>query len=210
VAGIGEIVGMLPMDQIAQRLGTDRGNAQAAVEAALPTLLAGMRQNADAGGEGDLRAAIAGHNNDLLDGGVSLDRVDTADGAKIVDHVLGDKQETLAARLNGASPAGIDLGSLVQRVLPILAPIVLAYLAKQFGQGPASSTGANNTEGGPGGVLDGLGGLLGGRAASDAQSQPDLGGLLGGLLGGSGAGQANAGGQGVDLGGILDGLFGKR
>ena len=43
-----DILGQIPIDQIAGMLGTDRQTAQAAVEAAVPTLLAGMHNNAQA------------------------------------------------------------------------------------------------------------------------------------------------------------------
>ena len=45
-----DILGQIPVDQIAGMLGTDRQTAQAAVEAAVPTLLAGMQSNAQASG----------------------------------------------------------------------------------------------------------------------------------------------------------------
>ena len=43
-----DIIGQIPMDQIAGLLGTDEPTARAAVEAAVPTLLAGMHNNAQA------------------------------------------------------------------------------------------------------------------------------------------------------------------
>jgi hypothetical protein len=43
-----DILGQIPIDQIAGMLGTDQETAKAAVEAAVPTLLAGMHNNAQA------------------------------------------------------------------------------------------------------------------------------------------------------------------
>lgn len=188
------IISQLPLDGIAERLGTDRDTALNAVQAALPGLFAGMQNNATSPeGAASLREAVAQHDDGLLDGGVDLDQVDEEDGRKIVGHVLGDRQEAFAGQLSAASPSGIDLGPLVQKVLPLLAPLVMSYLAKKLG-GQQS----------PGGID------AGGTDAS-ASGGIDLGGLLGGMLGG--AGQPGAPGPqpaGIDLGGILGGLFGRR
>ncbi|GAA3694647.1 hypothetical protein GCM10023081_34920 [Arthrobacter ginkgonis] len=223
--GIQDFIGQIPLEQLAGKLGTDQQTALATVQTALPSLLAGMQANASSPEGADaLRSAIAQHDDALLEGGVDLDQVDEQDGEKIVNHVMGDNRTALAAQLNGATPEGFDLGGLVQKALPLLAPLVLSFLAKGGGQ----------QSGGGGGIdLGGLlGGLLGGGGAqSSAGAGPaaggpggiDLGGLLGGVLGGGqqqGQGQAgqnqpgqNQGGPdlgGLDLGGILGSLFGKK
>ena len=131
-----------------------------------------------------LRSAIAQHDDALLEGGVDLDQVDEQDGEKIVNHVMGDNRTALAAQLNGATPEGFDLGGLVQKALPLLAPLVMSFLAKGGGQQsggrrrdrprrPARRTvlGRSGRPGRPAG---------GGRRTGGI----DLGGLLGGLLGG--------------------------
>lgn len=61
-------------------------------------------------------------------------------------------------------------GDLVKKLLPILAPIVLAWLARKFagsgaaaaGDAPATAGSAPQQDGGLGGLGDLLGGLLGG------------------------------------------------
>lgn len=206
MVNLNDILDLLPMDQIAGKLGVDSDTARTTVSAALPSLLAGMQSNA-ASPEGAeaLQAAISQHDASLVEGGVDIDAVDTDDGQKIVDHVLGDNQAVLAAQLNGATPEGFDLGGLVQKALPLLAPLVMSFLAKN-----ASSSG---NEGGGGGFdLGGmLGGLFGGGQQGGAQGGGvDLGGLLGGLLGGDSQQSSSAQSGGLDLGGILGGLFGKK
>ena len=203
MADLNELLNMIPLDQLGAKLGVDADTARAAAATALPSLLAGLQNNAASPDGADaLSAAIAQHDATFLDGGVDIDAVDTADGQKIVQHALGENQSALASQLSGAAGGGVDLGALVQKALPILAPLVMAFLAKQV----------NSSSGGLGGLL---GGLLGGQGASGTQAPGglDLGGILGGLFGGgdnAGQQQAGQGTGGLDLGGILGGLFGKK
>ncbi|MGO4191847.1 DUF937 domain-containing protein [Arthrobacter sp. YAF17] len=189
-----DILRQIPMDQIAGLLGTDRQTAQTAVEAAVPTLLAGMQNNAQASdGAASLESALSQHQDGLLEGGVDVSQVDTADGEKIVSHVFGGQQDQVASQLAGTSQlggvgGGVG-GDLIKKLLPILAPIVMSYLANKVlgGRGQSSGAGAGGAgEAGAGGI--------------------DLGGILGGILGG-GAAAGGAGGMG-GLGDLLGGLFG--
>lgn len=196
---LNDLMELLPMDQIAGKLGVDSETARTTVATALPSLVAGMQKNADSPeGANALQSAIQQHDAAMLEGGVDIDAVDTNEGQKIVNHVLGDKQTALAAQLNGATPDGFDLGGLVQKALPMIAPVVMAYLAKNA----ASSAGG-------GGLGSLLGGLLGGGQPSGQAGGLDLGGMLGGLFGG-GAQQQGQQGGGPDIGGMLGGLFGKK
>lgn len=204
MADLNELLDLIPLDQLAAKLGVDPDTARATAATALPSLLAGLQNNAASPeGEDALASAIKQHDATFLDGGVDIDAVDTEDGQKIVQHALGDTEPALAAQLNGATPDGIDLGSLVQKALPILAPVVMAFLAKKL----------SSSQGGLGGML---GGLLGGQGQAGAQGAGglDLGGILGGLLGGGNTQQGSTptgqGAGGLDLGGILGGLFGKK
>ena len=61
-----------------------------------------MEANArEPGGETSLAEAIGQHDDDLLEGGVNLDQVDTDDGQKIVGHVFGDNRDQVISRLAG-------------------------------------------------------------------------------------------------------------
>ncbi|MDQ0756957.1 DUF937 domain-containing protein [Arthrobacter sp. B3I4] len=178
------ILGQIPVDQLAGMLGTDRQTAQAAVEAAVPTLLAGLHDNAQAPeGAASLESALGQHDNGLVDGGVDAAQIDTADGEKIVDHVFGGRQDQVASQLAGTAPLGGVSRDLVRRLLPLLAPIVMSYLAKKVLGGSRSGGGAG--AGGAGGI--------------------DLGGILGGILGGAAGGGGLGGGLGDILGGVLGG-----
>ena len=184
MAGIDDIISSIPLDQLAGRLGVDEATAQQAVGAALPALLGGLQANAqDPAGAASLGEAITQHDPSLVEGGVDLDAVDTADGEKIVRHVFGSNEEAVVAQLADSTGAGQNL---MQKVLPALAPIALAFLAKQLGgkdAGAGSSTAASESAGG-GGLGDLLGGLLGGGSGGSGGGLGDLLGGLGGLLGG--------------------------
>ncbi len=209
MAGIEEIIADLPMADIAAKLGVDEATARRAVDEALPTLLAGMGANAtDPAGAASLEKAVAQHDPKLVQGGVNLGDVDEADGEKIVKNVFGGNTDQVVNALDTKSGGGI--GGVVVKLLPILAPIVLSFLAAQFQKKQqAPEAPADASDGGGGGIGDILGGLLGGGGggASSGGSGGGLGDLLGGLLGGGGA-TGGTGGSGGGLGDILGGLLG--
>jgi hypothetical protein len=167
-----DLLSRIPMASIARRLGVDEATARQAVEAAVPTLLGGMRANADhPAGAASLTNALADHGQ-LLDREVDMDRVDTAEGDKTVHNVFGDNTDQVAHTLGAAPETGAKVNeNLIAKVMPMLAPIVLAYLAKQMGRKMG------------GGQAGGLGDVLGGLLGRGGQ-RGGLGGLLGGLLGG--------------------------
>ena len=107
----------------------------------MPTLLAGMQNNAQASdGAASLESALGQHQDGLLEGGVDVSQVDTADGEKIVSHVFGGQQDQVASQLAGTSQLGGVGGDLIKKLLPILAPIVMSYLANKVlgGRGQSS------------------------------------------------------------------------
>jgi hypothetical protein len=212
MSAVDEIVSQIPMTQLAGRLGVDASTAEQAVRQALPALLGGIQANTDdPGGAASFARAVSGHDPALVEGGVDLDQVDEADGDKIIEHVFGVRRDEVVNTLGGlgapgddavevdlevdAAPRGGPLGTggvigkdLIAKVLPILAPIVMAWLAKKLGGGGAAPGGAapgGTAEGGGlGGVLgDVLGSVLGGGSGR-GPGGPDLGGILGDLLGG--------------------------
>ena len=87
--------------------------------------------------------------------------------------MFGDNRDQVINQL-GASGSGGD--SRIGKLPPLLAPIAMAYLAKQFKRRSATSGGD-----GGGGLADILGGALGGGGGAQGL---DLGIVLGGLLGG--------------------------
>ncbi|MFF2316822.1 DUF937 domain-containing protein [Arthrobacter sp. NPDC058097] len=203
MSDIQELLGQIPVQQIASLLGTDTASAQAAVEAAVPTLLAGMQSNVQApDGAAALESELARHRNGLADGVVDPSQVDTQDGEKIVGHVFGGQQDQVANRLAGTANLGGVGGDLVRKLLPILAPIVMSYLAKKV-LGGGQDSGAQGSQSSPagGGGID-LGSILGGILGGG------LGGLGSGGQGGSGQGAGGPGSGGLGSGGLGDILGG--
>ncbi len=206
MADLQELLSNIPMDQLASRLGVDTATAQSATSEALPALLAGLHANAqDPAGASSLESALGAHDPNLVEGGIDLDQVDTADGEKIVRNIFGPQQDQVVNQL-GSLGGGQNGSSMITKLLPMLAPIVMAYLAKKSMGGGQQSAGqafpgqgaqSQGAQGQGGGIGDLLGGLLGGGGGGGG----GLGGL-GGLLGGGG------GGGGGGLGGLLGGLLG--
>jgi hypothetical protein len=193
MSAVDDIVARLPMANLAGQVGSDPQTTEAAVRQVLPALLGGLHANAqDPAGASSLAGALGQHSPDLVEGGVDLAEVDPAEGSKIVGNIFGPQSDQVAQTLGGS--LGGQTG-LVQKLLPILAPIVLSYLAQRLG-------GQGQAQGG-GGLAEVLGGLLGGGQTAGAGAG-GLGGVLGGLLGG-GQGAAAPGGLGDVLGGLLGG-----
>ena len=193
MAAYDDIIANIPISDLAARLGVDEATARSAVDEALPALLGGMGANAqDAAGAASLERAVQHHSPQLFEGGVNLDEVDEGDGDKIVHNVFGDHTDQVVQKL-GSTESGGGQG-IIQKLLPILAPIVLSFLASQFTkrqQNPAQADAAPT--GGGGGIGDILGGLLGGGGGGGGSASSGgggggmlggLGDLLGGLLGG--------------------------
>ncbi|MBK8447767.1 MAG: DUF937 domain-containing protein [Micropruina sp.] len=184
-----EILADLPLDQLAEQLGTDPASVEQAVRASLPALFGGLQANVqnDDQGSMNLAQALTQHSDpQFFEGGVSLQDVNTDDGQKIVEHIFANSPDQ--AQVLQARSAGVG-GGLIGKLLPILAPIVMAFIAKKLSVGSASRQ--QQSAGAPSG---GLGDLLG----------P----ILGGLLGGGAA--AQSGGAGGGFGDILGQILGGQ
>lgn len=197
MAAVDEILQNLPIDQLAQQVGADPQEVQQAAQAALPALLGGLHANAQGGGASSIVEALGQHT-----GEVDPAQVDQADGEKIASHIFGSNQEQVYSALGGTGASS----GLIQKLIPILAPIVLSYLANKVLKGGGLGGGTTtqqtpsptdqNAQGGPGSLdsmlQDVLGGALGGGTAQQTpapqQQQQQSGGgildVLGGLLGG--------------------------
>ena len=197
-----ELLSAIPMSQLAQQVGADEAEVSQAVQQVLPALMGGLGANAQQpDGKAALTSALSDHaGRDTGD----LSNIDTDDGAKIVQHIFGNQSETVVNQLGGLGGGG---GGLIKKLLPILAPIVLSFLAKKLSGG-----------GGLGGAMGDI--LGGGSAPTQKPAQPtgpagqgDVGDLLGDLLGsavGGGKSASGQGGGGFGLDDILGGLLGGK
>lgn len=189
-----------PLQQIAQGLGTDTAQAESAVSAALPMMLGALGNNTQSSQGADalfgaLQRDHAGSGFDLggllgsvLGGGAGAAQVGQADSAGILGHIFGGQHEQAADQLGQATGLGDNAGKLLQ----MLAPIVMSFLAQRVMSG-----GMNSSD---------LGNALGQEQANAQQQGGVAGSILGSLLGGG----AQGGGGLADLIKIGGSLLGKR
>ena len=192
MAAVDEILSQLDFDQLASRVGAQPAEVEQAARLALPALLGGLQANAaDPRGNASLQEALGQHDPSLVEGGVDVDQVDEADGAKIASHIFGEQQDQVVNQLGGLGGAS---KGVVSKLIPILAPIVLSWLAKQVlgGSGGGSSAsggsapGARPSSGGLGDVLGQVlgGATRGGQSGGGVDPGSIISDVLGGLLGG--------------------------
>ncbi|BBZ13162.1 DUF937 domain-containing protein [Mycobacterium branderi] len=191
MAGLDDLFAQIPTSDIAGKLGVDESEVNSAVQLLVPVLVGGVHQSAqDPDNASAIESEASSHAaRGLLDTGVN--HVDENQGQQAIARIFGGNDTSqVAAALSGSGAGNADL---IQKLLPILAPIVLAYIGKQMTQqkgGPAPAE-----EKASGGALnDVLGSILSGMSGSRNKS---LGGVLGDVLGSK-------------AGDILGGLFGKK
>ncbi|GAB3057571.1 DUF937 domain-containing protein [Intrasporangium mesophilum] len=210
-----EILNQVPIDELAAQLGVDRSEVQQAVESALPALLGGLQANAsDPAGASSLMAALSDHQAPVS----TLGDIDENDGQAIVGNIFGGNTDRVVNQLGGlgSGGSGSGMGGLVQKLLPLLAPIVMSWLANKIGSGGLGSVLGGGSAGGqtqtdtgplfPGGQGADSGPVQSPSAGGSSNPLQDiLGQVLGGAAGGSGG---SGGGAGDILGGLLGGLLG--
>ncbi|OEK08919.1 hypothetical protein A8C32_01105 [Flavivirga aquatica] len=194
---------------VAGQTNQPQDKTQSVLTMALPVLMQAMKRNASTpeGAEGLLGALSGGkHDGSILDnlgnlfgGGVDSNVMD--DGGKILNHVLGNKQQNVENALSQKS--GMDAGS-IRQILKVAAPILMGVLGKQSRQQNVSNSN---------GIGDLLGGLLRGNSAQQEQS------FLESILDADGDGSVIDDVAGMvlggdkkksGLGGLLGGLFGGK
>ncbi len=213
MSAVDDILGALPAQQISQQVGASPDEVRTAAAAVLPALLGGLQANAgDPSGAGSILQALGQHDDDLLTGGTDLSAIDEQDGSAIASHIFGDQQDEVANRLGGLPAVGGSGagGDLVKKLLPILAPMVLSWLANKVLKGGGAGGGTA-----PAQPADPAPSLPGGGGGSTPGSLEDmlkdvLGGAVSGGSGGSSAGaEASAGfDPGSIIGDVLGGILG--
>ena len=196
MAGLDDLFNQIPVADIAAKLGADQGEVSQAIQTLVPTLLGTLQENVQADDIDSTHlesAVVAEGESDLLTGGVNVDQIDQGQGNQLIASLFGGNDTNqVASALSGAGAGG---GDLIKRLLPMLAPIVLAYVGKQFSQKNAGAGAQAQASGG--GMGDILGSILGGAGGGGAANNP-LGSILGSVLGGN---------QGGAIGNILGGLL---
>jgi len=201
-------MGKMLVDGVGSQLGMGEEKAGSAIQTALPLILGAMKNNASSpeGAEGLLKALDnEKHGGGILDnlgsilGGGGIDEDVLEDGAGILGHVFGGKEENVANAVSKTS--GIDL-SQAMNILKVAAPFIMGYLGKEKKAKQVSDQG---------GLGDLLGGMLGGGekestslinrlldADGDGSIIDDVAGML-----------LSGGGKKGGIGDLLGGLFGK-
>jgi hypothetical protein len=156
------------VSQIAQRLGVSEGTAQAAVQLAVPLLLAALARNAaQPQGAQQLHDAVAtDHDGSIFDNLLGhLQNPQAANGTGILGHVLGEQRP--AVENNLAEATGLDQNS-AGSLLEIVAPLVMGAVGREQQQ--------NNLD------ADGLSQFLGQQQEQTQAARPDLMGALNSML----------------------------
>jgi hypothetical protein len=211
MSAVDDILGALPADQISQQVGASPDEVRTAAAAVLPALLGGLQANAgDPSGAGSILDALGQHHDDLLTGGADLSAIDEQDGTAIASHIFGAQEDEVVNRLGGLPAVGGSGagGALVRKLLPILAPMVLSWLANKVLKGGGAAGGGT---GGPSaGTSTSLpGGGAGGAPGSLEDMLKDvLGGAVSGGAGPSGSSAGAEASAGFDPGSIIGDVLG--
>ena len=138
------------LEQLGKKAGARPAEAGKVAQSALPLLLKTLQQNAGTPeGAKSLNKALEAHQDDPVKNVLGfLEGVDTADGAKILQHIFSSKNETVQKDL--AKKSGLNVNQ-VAGLLTQLAPLLLGVLGNQKKE--------ESSQGGDMGSL--LGGLIG-------------------------------------------------
>jgi hypothetical protein len=162
-----------PLAQMSQQLGLPESQTASAISAALPLLLGALGRNTSQPQGADALFGALQKDHAGLDIGSVLGSVlgGGGQGGQILGHIFGAREQTAARGLGTATGLG---GDRANTLLKLLAPIVMAYLAKRmFSQRSGQAVAA------PQASPQVLGEVLGQEERRISQQ----GGLGGGLLG---------------------------
>ncbi|HEY9420973.1 MAG TPA: DUF937 domain-containing protein [Thermoanaerobaculia bacterium] len=181
------------ISQLSRQLGTDENTTRQAVPAALTALLGGLSRNASQpqGAEQLAGALSRDHDGSLLDNlsgffGNPQGSPQGGKGAGILGHIFGNRTPAVESQVGRST--GLNQQQ-VGRLLMLLAPVVLAALARRKQQQGLDSGGLGSVLKGEREHIEqrhpqnkGLLSIL--DRDGDGQIVDDLAGLAGGLLGG--------------------------
>ncbi len=175
MAGLDELFNEIPTQEIASKLGADEGEVNSAIQTLVPRLVGGLQQNVrtDDTHPSNSRTRRARRPPAGCSTAESASIRSTRTTAiKIVSNIFGgnDSNQVASALAGG----GAGSGDLLKKLLPILAPIVLAYIGKQLseGGGAAAPAGTQAQASVGGGLGDILGSILGGGGRRWRRQQP--------------------------------------
>jgi len=149
------------LSSMARELGVSEADARRGAEALLPTILGGLKNQAQGQsggleGLGGLLSKLGG--GGLMDDVLASTPTNVAPGNDVLGQIFRSKDVSRAVAEQASATSGLD-ASLLRKMLPLLAMLATGLMAKQAS----------------------------GKSATP-QSNGGLGGMLGGLLGGNGGG----------------------
>lgn len=178
-------------DAVSEKFGLSKSDSKNAVENAIPVLLGGLTKNSQSGsGAEDILSALSkDHDGSILDhvSKAAKQKSTTDEGAKIVDHILGNKQKLASKKIGDET--SID-PALMLKIFALIAPFVMGSLGKKNAK---SGLDAGSLSGILGTILADSGGKKNSNVLSQILDQNnngtmldeviDIGGsLLGGML----------------------------
>ncbi|HOA05222.1 MAG TPA: DUF937 domain-containing protein [Candidatus Fermentibacter daniensis] len=179
------------LSTISKKIGADEKVTGSALTAVLPLLVTALARNSseDTGAKSLHTALSKDHNGSVLDNLKGfLDNPSAANGAGILNHVLGNRQPAVTRGLSSGTGLSADQ---VAQLLQIAAPLVMGLLGRQV-QKKGLDSGALST-------------FLGRQQQDTRKNDPDLAGVLGSLL------DADKDGSAVDdVIGMVGRLLSKR
>ncbi len=171
----------MDISAIGRQFGLDETQTRAAFEALAPVVASGMRRQANTpdGLQDVFRSVLGQGQSGTLDdeNALSFERAKPA-GDEILGQLFGDKDVSRGVAQQLSASSGIG-ATLLKKLLPIVASVVMGQVAKKMGAGTGSSGG--------GGLGDILGDILGGgqsRQQAPTQGGGGLGDILKDILGG--------------------------
>jgi len=177
------------VDSVGSATNSSSADVSNILSAALPMLLAGAQEQSSnsSTNAGFLNALTSHAANDTSDLAAFVQKTDLEDGAKIVQHLLGDQSSDIVKQI--AKKAGVSQKEAA-KVMSAAAPLLMSKLGQELNtQASSQNTNASTS------LVSGLmSSMLGGGNSSS---------LLGALLGGGSSSQNQSSGSGL-LGGLLN------
>lgn len=144
------------IDEVSRHFDLDETQTRAAVEELIPALSRGLQKNTQAtpGMDDLLEALRTGRHERYMERPGSLGSRDTIkDGNDILGHVFGSKDVSREVASRASSKSGIS-SSLLKKMLPVVASLVMGALSKQVLGGSRGSTATSRSQ--QGGLLSTL------------------------------------------------------
>ena len=143
------------IEEMQKNFNLSEKETRAAVEELIPALSRGLQKNSEKGtGMDDLLEALrTGSHRQYMDKPGTLSAPETTkDGNDILGHIFGDKKVSREVASRASKTSGLS-STLLKKMLPVVASLVMGALSKQV---LGSGAGASNSRSNSGGLLTSL------------------------------------------------------